>query len=333
MSININDIIIGKKIGEGFIGTIYLATHKNKKYALKIEHILEKNIKKSLKSQVWRENEFANTLGKKYPDQFMILYDYKITDSCKHIQKIPNANLSKKVKQHLQELAESEYCIMRLYSYVDTTLENIITKLSLKQRFSMIIQVSYIVYLMQKHGYKHTDFHYGNIGVKYTHKSSVKILDKKIPTFGYIYCAIDYGLVLNKKYKLSKDEKYRFDTKNDLKNLFATMYNDDKLIKYWLKLVNSKKLIYDYDADIKLFDKTLEQKILEKITDDKNIQFELFSIIFPDAFQKILLKQYVPKKPFDVILYIPLEQIIHFASIINEPKKCIEYFYDKLSII
>ena len=75
----IDDIRIGKKLGFGMVGTTYLAKDKdNNKYALKIEHVLPKDIKKSLASAIWREIEFANTMGKKYPDQFMKVYDYKI---------------------------------------------------------------------------------------------------------------------------------------------------------------------------------------------------------------------------------------------------------------
>ena len=354
MLINNKDITIGKKIGEGVMGTVYLATDKNnKKYALKIEHILKKDIysdknniydiKTSSKSQLWRENEFAKTLGDKYPDQFLKLYDYKIINNCDHKQKIPNNfNIfGPKKKQKLLELAQSKYCIMRLYSIVDTTLQKI--KLNIKQRYSMMVQVSYIVYLMQTHGYLHNDFHFGNIGVKKTDKKYINInintntntntntLDKKIPTFGYIYCAIDYGLVLNKKYILSNEENKKFNRKNDLHVLLNSMYNDDKLINYWIKLINNKKIVYDYDSDMKLFNKTNEKKILEKITDNVEIQFELFSVIFPTAFQKLLLKQYTPKKPFDVVMYIPLEQIIHFVSIIDNPKKCIEYFIQEFN--
>lgn len=85
--VKIKDIKVIKEIGSGMIGTTYLVKDKkNNKYALKIEKIFEKDIKKSLKSNIWREIEFSNNLGKKYPDQFMYLYNYQIIKNCSNTQ-------------------------------------------------------------------------------------------------------------------------------------------------------------------------------------------------------------------------------------------------------
>ena len=46
--VNFDNIIIKKKLGAGMLGTTYLAEYKNKQYALKIQHILEKDKKKLL---------------------------------------------------------------------------------------------------------------------------------------------------------------------------------------------------------------------------------------------------------------------------------------------
>ena len=46
MSINFNDIIIKNKIGTGMYGTVFLIKHNNNKYALKIQKVLKKDIKK-----------------------------------------------------------------------------------------------------------------------------------------------------------------------------------------------------------------------------------------------------------------------------------------------
>ena len=40
------------------------------------------DVKESLQSPIWREIYFAKILGKKYPQHFMKLYDYKIDDKC-----------------------------------------------------------------------------------------------------------------------------------------------------------------------------------------------------------------------------------------------------------
>ena len=58
-----------KKINSGGQGSIYKIKYKNIIYALKIEKILENEIKKNYKSIYWREIEFAQTMNKKYPEK------------------------------------------------------------------------------------------------------------------------------------------------------------------------------------------------------------------------------------------------------------------------
>ncbi len=43
-----------KKLGEGTLGKTYLVKYKDKKYALKIEHILNNERKKSFKNKIFR---------------------------------------------------------------------------------------------------------------------------------------------------------------------------------------------------------------------------------------------------------------------------------------
>ena len=177
----INNITIGKELGKGNYGTTYLATdNRNNKYAYKIEKILPVNIGKSLKSPYWRENDFARKCANKYPKQFMHLYDSKIDKDCKH-------------KQNTEaQLEKSKYCGIKLWSLVDTTFNKAFDKkiisntINLKHYYNYIIQLVNIVYLMQKSGYNHNDFHPGNIGVLSTKDSYIKILNSKIKTFGYL---------------------------------------------------------------------------------------------------------------------------------------------------
>ena len=69
---------IVKKIKSGGQGSVYKIKYKNTIYALKIEKILENEIKKNYKSTYWREIEFVKTMATKYPDFFMKLYNYDI---------------------------------------------------------------------------------------------------------------------------------------------------------------------------------------------------------------------------------------------------------------
>ena len=48
-TINFDDVKIKNKLGSGLFGTTYLAVLNNKEYALKIQHILEKDKNKDFK--------------------------------------------------------------------------------------------------------------------------------------------------------------------------------------------------------------------------------------------------------------------------------------------
>jgi len=93
-------ILIIKTIGIGSSGTVYLVKYKNKKYALKIQHILIEDTKKNMKSKIWKEIYFYNYINKlenKDKIFFVELYGYKIYDKCKHVQSV-NINLNDKGK-------------------------------------------------------------------------------------------------------------------------------------------------------------------------------------------------------------------------------------------
>ena len=52
--IHLDKVKIIKKIGYGMFGTTYLANNNGKQYAVKIQHILEKDKKKDYKNEIWR---------------------------------------------------------------------------------------------------------------------------------------------------------------------------------------------------------------------------------------------------------------------------------------
>ena len=64
--------------------------------------------------------------------------------------------------------------------------------------FSILIDNNYI----------HRDAHPKNIMYKKTAKKTMKINNMIIPTFGYHWYLIDYGLIFHSKFKLNKYEKY-----------------------------------------------------------------------------------------------------------------------------
>lgn len=199
---NISNLKVIRELGHGMIGTVYLVKDKNnKKYALKIEHILSTDANKNMKNSTWREIDFSERCGNKYPEFFMKLYTYDIINQCTHKQKYSRKldNFPPDFVQSIEKLSESPYCARKIYSLVDNSLDDIVDTLNLKQCYSMLLQIMYALHIMHKHGYVHCDLHGGNVGVIKTSKKYITCLDHKIPTFGYRFIPIDYGLVKHKK--------------------------------------------------------------------------------------------------------------------------------------
>ena len=224
---DINQFKIIKKLGSGIIGTVYLADYQGKRYALKIEHILEEDIKDK-SSHVWNEIRFAKDIANKNPMQFMTLYDYDIIDKCELKQEyaIDIGILPEPTQKYLKQLAESEFCVRKIYSLVDTTLSKIEFK-NLEEIYSMILQMMYIVHLMEKKGYIHGDLHPGNVGVLNTDEEFVNVLGYSVPTFGRIYQAIDFGGVLN--FKTLNPKKKIMGTNETQKDVYEWAKIGDKL--------------------------------------------------------------------------------------------------------
>jgi hypothetical protein len=64
----------------------------------------------------------------------------------------------------------------------------------------MCLQIAKIMLLLYKGGYSHNDLHPGNIMINKTTIKYFSLNGKKIPTYGYLLSAIDYGEVLHKKF-------------------------------------------------------------------------------------------------------------------------------------
>lgn len=108
---------------------------------MKIEKIAEKYaLKKNLASREWREIDFALNLANHHPEQFMTLYKYDVVDNCTHVQEYPNElkNYPVYVQKIFTEKNNSQYCIRKVYSLVDTTLKFVMDRLTIKQIYSMI---------------------------------------------------------------------------------------------------------------------------------------------------------------------------------------------------
>lgn len=170
-----------KVLGKGLFATTYLVKKNGKKFALKVQKYSKDNIKTEL--------EFAD-IARKYPDQFMVLFEHQFVDNCR--EKV-GINTDKEIVKH----KKSNTCINLLYSLKDGTIKDL--KLNLEQTNSLIIQMTYIFYLLEKNGYYHCDINSSNIAFTKTNRKSIKIFGFDVPTHGYIFSLIDYSKLTKTK--------------------------------------------------------------------------------------------------------------------------------------
>ena len=320
-----------KELGAGMFGTVYKIRKNNNYYAMKKEHVLESDKIKSLKSPQWREIDFAQKMNKLYPDQFIKLYEYEFIDNCEHIQKY-SVNLKEFGNYHrkkLQQLAKSNICIQKIYELVDGGLRDIITKLDLNQRYSMLAQLALIIKILEKNKFLHGDLHIGNIGYIKTDKKTIKILNYTIQTFGYIYKAIDYGSVLHKSFILSKNDKK--DYKNRLGTEFMTiiqtvMMDKEKFFDYAFE--NNIKTIYHKDLK-KIMNSELKD-IVSEYTDNKDYMFTLSEVLYPEIFQKLIIGKKFKYIIENKIFFDPID-FIYIITVNLDLDKIVNYSLAKIN--
>lgn len=320
-----------KELGRGMFGTVYEIKKDNKYYAMKIEHILETDIKKDLKSPQWREIDFITKMNSKYPDQFIKLYKYEFIEDCDHVQKY-SVDLKEFGKYHrdkINKLAKSKYCIRKIYELVDGGVRDIINILDEKQRYSMLYQLAGIVNILEKNKYIHGDFHIGNIGYIKTDKKTIKVLNHTIPTFGYIFKAIDYGSVMHPSYKLSKKDKSYY--KNTFGREFMTIIQTVMMDKEkFFDFAFDNKVKLDYKKDLQKIMNSDLKDILKEYTDNKDFIFTLAEVLYPEIFQKIILgKHFINTIPIS-LFFNGFDFIYIITSQLNL-NKIIEYCKMKIN--
>ena len=234
---------------------------------------------------------------------------------------------SLKYQSKLKKLSSSPYCIRKVYELVQGDLNKLEGKLSTKQIYSLIIQLTYSIKLLHSNNYIHGDIHSGNVGwIKTKNSHKIKILNIEIPTFGYQYKLIDYGMTIKKSDIKNRKEQKEFDENfsNELVLLVHLMV-DTKIYNF----INENNIQLDFNRDYDKFKKTIYFKPISKYSNLKSIQMFLFDILFPEQYQKIIFgseySQTIPRK-----LYIPFDDIIYFISNYKEPNKIIKYFNNKL---
>jgi len=340
-SIPIDKVKILKELGHGIMGTVYLVSYKKKNYALKIEHILEEDVKDKT-SPVWNEIYFAKKLANKYPEQFMSLLGYDFIDNCDLKQEYPvDISIFPESKQNfLKKIASSPFCVRKIYSLVDTTLDKIKIK-SLEERYSMIIQLLHIIHLMHSKNYVHADFHPGNVGVIKTKKKFINIMGHKIPTYGRIFQAIDYGGVLNKNTMDPKrpimnlgpeaTQKIIYDWAFKLGDIMPILLNN-VVHEEFSKYLNKNNIQTDFQKDKKNILKLPEMEIVKNLlkTQEEDLYFEIFLILFPRQAQQAILGNKFDNKERPPKILIPMEDILIFAVYFNDLELLLDYFISKI---
>jgi len=223
----------------------------------------------------------------------MTLYKHIIDSKCQHKQH-DNINfyiedLPKEQQKYYSSLYKSSYCSIKLFSLVDLTMDDFLNKWKQFDRKifnDLLIQCVYAIYLMNSEGYFHHDFHTKNVGLIKTKEKFITILNKKIPTHGYIVVPIDYCLVLHKKFILKDWEKKALKYDNDLFSLLNTFVISTMTSN--LEIKNEQKINID-QIDRDVIEPFVEHFMIENDTWCKdNIIFfteTLYKIMFFDKRQ------------------------------------------------
>jgi len=324
-----------KFLSEGLIGRVYLVSKGSEKYAMKIEYIQSRN-----DIALQNELKFVDEVCRKYPDQFMQLVEYDIVSNCKEkAPKVPEW-MDKREVEYLENLRRNNLCIRKIYSLIDSTVSKLNVRImSLKQRYSMLIQLFYINHLMESLGFVHGDFHSGNMGVitgKVGIDKKIKIFDTYIPTYGNTFVAIDYGGILHRS-SISTERLYGHHNKSE-----STHFNEhltfDKIgilniisndTDFWNFIKKNKIQMKGMEHDLKLIISQPEIEFLKTFSDNENILFELYRQIFTKKFQKLILGEKF-KKIIPFKYYIPLSDIIFIYSNLQDTKKIINYLIARL---
>jgi serine/threonine protein kinase len=255
-----------KELGAGMWGTVYLINYKNKKYAMKVQKILEEEKVKNPKFPIWRELLFYRDVNKMPLESkkfFCQLHGFKI-EICgkyRHIRpkNVPNNSI---FVEKFKELNASNICAILVIDYLGSnSLENyLLSNPPAKKIYSILLQICKINQILVNMKYSHNDLKPANLMMTPTKDKTFDIMAHKIPYSGFQLVAIDYGNMTNASYgrSLSNDsEEYYF--LELTKTIFSILQNVPKLEKNCRlqkkKFPNEIKKKYQDNIWIILFEK------------------------------------------------------------------------------
>ena len=269
--------VYGKVIYKAELGTVFEGKFKKKPCVWKIEHVTKKD-EENQKSMIWNELHFSLDFANKHPNHFMKLLHYHFGDCTKvQLRPPPPFTYAEHVKK-VNAIQAEGICLHKAYSKMDVVLLNVFKELSLKQIYSFILQLIHTLRLMHENHYVHGDLHSGNIGgVKTTALARKKLGSVVIPTHGYDWKLIDFGLTLHRKNAVTKEQKDHFTKEGDhltemILDVFGTViigYHDDLTPSF----IRTEMV------------KTEEFNIIRRISPhQKIIQERLFMTLYPEKY-------------------------------------------------
>lgn len=320
----LNEVTQNKLINKGLFGLVYLGyDNNNNKYAIKFSKVGKKCVTKT-----YREFDFCEIMSTKYPEHFIKFFDYKFIIDDKKLDFSEFMNLLDIQEQkYYQDIINSNHLSIKLYSYIDLTMYDLISswkKFDVQMFNNLLIQIIYIITLINSNGYFHNDLHFKNIGLTKTNNNFIEILNNKIPTHGYHITIIDNDNVLHHKYNLQDYETEELNYKNDLFSIINSLYNFEELKRKHKEFANINYAFYNIDDVDKRF---IQQYVKDvKMNDETQIFIynTLYKLLFYKKIQEFMLKKKIinPIKPF---LLIPQEKILFMIANIDKPNHILKY--------
>ena len=351
-----NNYKIIKELNKGYSGIAYLIEKDDKKYVLKRQKLLPKEVKLNYKYSIWREidfNKFVNKLSKSKQKYFMKMYDYKINE-CDYQHKPKVLYINPMMKKDLIARNKSKYCLDIVIEYKGNTIYNLIKNgLPVKEKYCLIIQVLYALDIMHSNKYLHQDIHQGNITYEKAN-NPIKVYGKTLPC-EYQYSLIDYGATLHKKFNETKDEMnyYTKEKKrnSDVNQLMINIILQEYMLNYIYEEKKWKPVRWyepkTYGKIMKTFynNKPIWNKIKKILYKTNKLWFDNYekTYDFTDCsaceYIEILFSAYNRKEFLKIKgwtkIYIPnfihSDDIIFMVENMTDNKKMIKYFLKNLN--
>jgi serine/threonine protein kinase len=330
------------ELGKGIMGSTYLLEDKfGNKFAGKMQHINDEDIDNP-SSKINREIEFSKFTSA-HPNRFMKLVSYKFIDNCTYVHE---ANIVFKMTSEEQEnydkVQSSKMCVQLIYELKDGTLKTIFTDLTSDQKYSLIIQLAYICKIMSDAGYRQNDITPRNIMFnKVPIDQTIDILGYNVPTYGYVYCLIDYGEIMNVKFGFSNEQE-KYDYENTVSDFDEVVYDIFRNEPVWketrrrgvyvdiIKEEVNKQMMKETD----IYDDVKKFFVPDKRETNNIMLNNVFFALNPKRYYDIIgvtkyidnIEDYIVEQPLSTLDYL------YMATHTGDLEKIIRYFAKKLKI-